>query len=1167
MKKKRNKRNSALWGDFSKTYRIMKLTCLFILVMLIQVSASTYSQNTKLSLSGHNLTIEQVLGRIEDQSDFSFFYNVKEVDLSKVVNVNVKDQSIDEVLDLLMEGTGLAYTINNKLIIIHHGETAEIDSFNSIQQEKLVKGKVTDSSGAPLPGVTIVVKGTTSGTITDSDGNYTLGDIQPGARLVFTFVGLKMQEVEISGRQVINIVMKEEAIGLDEVVAIGYATRRAGEVTGSISTVEASSIDKMAVLDASEALRTASGITVRASRTPGGSAVIRIRGLGTINDNDPLWVVDGIPGGSVNPDDIETISILKDAAAQAIYGARAGGGVILVTTKTGKKNQKPQVRVNIKSGITKNSNYYDLLNTREYGELLWLEAKNSGVTNYSHALYGSGAEPDIPEYISPARATDVDYSLYDNKMSHEDGDDTYLIMKANKEGTQWLKEADQNAFFLESTVDVTGGSENSTYAFQIGYTKEKGILKWTGNDRYNLRSNVTSNVTDWLEIGEKIGVTYSENWGHNTNHSEESIISWTYRMQPIVPVYDVMGNFAGTRASGTGNAQNPIFLLFSNRNDIRRRMNITGNVYIDIDLLKNFSARTLFGVNYTSRFNRDVDYVEVAHSERGKYDSLTEDSNYRLQWNWTNTFEYSNTFSDLHKVDVMFGTEAVDNNYHTLEASRSEFFSKDDDYIQLATGVQGIDNDGGHEAWSLFSLFGRVNYSYANKYFFEGVIRHDGSSRFGNSDYGTFPAFSVGWTLSKEDFMSSTSKWLDELKIRGGWGETGNDRIGNYNSYTSYEIDQNDSFYPLSGENGTAGTTGFYKASMGNADVEWETTKTINVGIDAAMFKKKLTFSLDLWNRKTTDMLYPKQIPMVLGQAEAPSVNVGEMKNKGVDFELGYRDRALRDELQYNFTLSLSHYKNEIKKLSGVQGEFLQGDAHRELYYTRAENGTSFPEFYGYVVEGIFQTEAEAAAHPPAFGADGTYNQPGHYKYKDINGDKVINSDDRTYIGSPHPDLTGGLNIDLTYRGFNLSSYMYFSLGNDMVNYVRRFIDFKQFNGGRSKDRLYKSWGSPYLKDNTKAKLPIAEQDDTDSQQPSSALVEDASYLRMEHVRLSYDLNRLLKTDLKYIQIFGQITNVFTITSYSGLDPENSRTGANMGIDAGGWPTARRFMFGLTLDL
>jgi hypothetical protein len=338
------------------------------------------------------------------------------------------------------------------------------------------------------------------------------------------------------------------------------------------------------------------------------------------------------------------------------------------------------------------------------------------------------------------------------------------------------------------------------------------------------------------------------------------------------------------------------------------------------------------------------------------------------------------------------------------------------------------------------------------------------------------------------------------------------------------------------------------------------------VGLDATVFKN-FDLTLDVWQRRTTNMLYAKAIPQVLGQATAPSVNVGEMLNKGFDIALGYRGSALNNELTYNVNVDVSHYKNEIVKLAGVSGEILQGSAYREQIYTRTQQGRAFPEFFGYVVEGIFQTADEAAAWPKAFGSTGTYNKPGHYKYKDLNDDKVINDLDRTYIGSPHPDFTAGLNFSVAYKGFDLYALFYASVGNEMVNYVRRFTDFVQFAGGRSYDRLYNSWGSPYLKDNTQAKLPMAETNDTQSQVVSTAFIEDASFLRLKNLKVGYDLNRVMKTKLRTLQIYGQVSNLFTITKYSGLDPEVNSSGVNMGVDMGSWPTARQILFGVNIGI
>ncbi len=1044
-------------------------------------------------------------------------------------------------------------------------------SFISQAQLKQITGNVIDEQGNAIPGVSVVVKGTTVGTVTDVDGNFTLGIPPNSPVLIFSFIGMQYQEIQVGTQTTLKVTLKVDVIGLDEIVAVGYATRKAGEVTGAVSVVNADQIENMQIASASEALQGVAGVTVMASKTPGEGASVRIRGLGTINNNDPLWVVDGVPGGNVNPNNIASITILKDAAAQAIYGARAANGVVLVTTKAGRKNQKAQVNVNVKSGISQNSNYYRLLNTSEYGEMLWLEAKNDGKTNYTNNVYGSGATPDIPEYLFPNRGTNVDESQYDYMMINEDGDDTYLITKTNKQGTDWLREADRNAQFQDVSIDLSGGSQNSMYSFQAGYLNEEGILKWTGYKRYNIQSNVTSNVTDWLELGERVSVTYAEDTGNQGDNSESSIISWAYRMPPMIPVHDIAGNYAGTRGV-MGNAQNPIFLLDKDQNDIRKSLNATANVYGKIELFDGLSVKSLFGANYYSYHSKDINYVEKAHAERGTYDYLYETGNFSMQWNWTNTLNYTKVFADVHSLTVMMGTEAIAYRFNQMYAERNNYFLKTPNYIQLSTGLQGQANSGYLTEWSLFSEFGRLNYTYADKYLLEAVVRRDGSSRFGGANkYGVFPAFSAGWRVTNEPFMAGTKNWLDSFKLRAGWGTTGNDQVGNYNSYTQFGMNLNDSFYGLTGANGSQGSTGFYQTTFGNLDVKWETTRTTNVGFDATVWKN-WNVNFDVWQRRTSNMLYPKSIPQVLGQATAPSVNVGEMLNKGFDIAINYRGSAINNELKYNVGLDVSHYKNEIVKLAGIEGEILQGSGYREQIYTRSQKGTSFPEFYGYVTDGIFQTQAEADNWPTAFGAEGTYNKPGHYKYKDLSGpddkpDGIINEYDRTYIGSPHPDFTAGLNINAEYKGFELVALFYCSYGNDMINYARRFMDFVQFAGGRSYDRLYNSWGSPYLADNTKAKLPIAESNDTQSQVASTAFVEDASYLRMKNLRIGYDLNRLFKFNIRSFQVYGQVSNLFTITNYSGLDPEVNISGANMGIDSGAWPTPRQFLLGINVGL
>jgi len=550
---------------------------------------------------------------------------------------------------------------------------------------------------------------------------------------------------------------------------------------------------------------------------------------------------------------------------------------------------------------------------------------------------------------------------------------------------------------------------------------------------------------------------------------------------------------------------------------------------------------------------------------------MNANSNYSLQWNWTNTINYNATFADVHKLNVILGTEAIENKYQSLNASRSQYFSEDPNYMQLNSGEINKDNSGDASEWSLFSQFARANYDLQGKYFLEGTVRRDGSSRFSEANrYGVFPAASAAWAISQENFFAGTKNWLDLLKVRLGWGVAGNDQIGNYNSYTTYASDKYKASYALDGSNTTA-VTGFRPSALGNTDVTWETTQTLNLGVDGTFFDRSLNFSFDVWQRNTSDMLFQEPIPNVVGVLTAPNINIGEMKNTGFDFEIGYNNTVLDGKLKYAVTATLSHYQNEITKLSLDPKRIINGANERQMVYTRFTAGSAFPEFYGYIVDGIFQNAAEAAAHPQYQATD--YNKAGHFKFRDISGpdgtpDGKITEADRTFIGSPHPDLTGGLNFDLSYANFDLNMFFYGSYGNELNNYVTRWIDYGMFNGGLSKDALYESWGSPKLSNNADAKLPMLDQSAI-SQQPSTAFLEDGSFLRLKSLKLGYTVPKtfLNKAQIKNLHIYAQVTNLFTFTKYKGLDPEVNASGTYLGMDLGAWPTPRQIMFGINLGL
>jgi TonB-linked SusC/RagA family outer membrane protein len=1040
-------------------------------------------------------------------------------------------------------------------------------------QQKRVTGRVTDNAGEALPGVNILEKGTINGAITDVDGRYALTVASSSAVLNFSFIGYMTREVPVGSQSTIDVVMAQAETKLDEIVVVGYSTQARKSLTGSVSQVGAAELSESAATNPITRLQgKIAGVTILNQHTPGEGSTIRIRGMTTINDANPLYVVDGVPGGSYSPNDVETITILKDAAAQSIYGARAANGVVLITTKGGKKNQKVTMNVNIRQGFSRNQNQYNLLNTQEWADMLWLEAKNKNIVGFSHVQFGNGATPVIPDYLFPTKTMNggagTDMSLYDNKLAVDDGDDTYLITKTSKPGTNWMNETQRNAAFREYTLDIAGGSQNTTYAFMLGYTKEDGVFKYTGFDRYSFRANVTTSPAKWVDVGTNVGMQYTNDYGYQGDNSESSIVSWCYRLPTAVPVWDESGTtYAGSRPAGMGNAQNPLFLLDKNQYDYTKQMTVSGNAFLKLNLLKGLSLKTLVGINQYGYDQRNIDFVEVAAAERGTYDGFGKASGSGLNWTWTNTIEYG-LVTGQHNFKAIAGTEAYDNNSTYLYGYRNSFPFKDVNYITLNTGLLGITNSDSNSSYSLFSLFGRLNYTYADKYMIEAVLRRDGSSRFGNQKYGIFPAFSVGWRISEEAFMASTKSWLTELKLRLGYGSVGNDRMGNYNSYTQFASSMGSSAYPMTGTQSSAGNTGFYQSTFGNTDVKWETTTTYDIGIDATLIKN-LTLTFDVWRRDTKDMLYPKQLPSIYGTASTPSINIGQMKNTGFDIDLGYSNTAMNGDFYYSAGLVFSTYKNELVKLTDNAGDFYQGSGYREKYYTRTQTGRAFPEFFGYVVEGIFQSAEEAAAWPKAFGATGTYNAAGHFKYKDVDGNGYIDAADRTYIGTPHPDFTAGLSLSLGYKGISLSTTLYATVGNEIVNYVSRFIDYTQFESGKSHRRLYESWGSPYLTNNADATMPIIYQNDTPHQEASTAFLENGSFLRMKTLRIGYDLSRLglLKDKVGTLMVYFQGSNLFTLTKYPGLDPEIAGAGINMGIDSGAWPTPQQFLFGISFGL
>ncbi|MDA0196091.1 MAG: TonB-dependent receptor [Bacteroidetes bacterium] len=1035
----------------------------------------------------------------------------------------------------------------------------------AIAQDTSVSGKVTDENGGGLPGALVAVTGTTTGTVTDIDGNFNLNAPSNGT-LSISYIGYETQEVSIGGRSTIDIQMKVDAGRLlDELVVIGYGTVQKQQMTGSVTSVETEKMALNPMGNVTQSLQgMAAGVTVTGSNRPGQDAKIRIRGLGTINNNEPLYVIDGAFATSginqISPSDIESLTVLKDAAATAIYGARGANGVILITTKKGKKNQAPAINFTSRVGAIHNSKQQKTLNREELGEWYWLGFSNSGVAP-NHPLYGNGPTPKIPNFIQPAGATTVDLSTYDVGPNP--------ITASSPNGNHWYDAVVHDGVTQEYTMSITGGSANTTYAFGLGYLDEEGMLKKTGFERYTFRSNISTTLTPWLEVGQNIGITHSDNWGFQTEGGEGSTFGILMDLNPLFPIYDVMGNPSPiSRIVGLNSGGNPVGDAEKGKDITRKKLGLLGNAYAKITIMEDLKFQTLFGINTSDyRFKEPLEANPDSWIARVN-NQLTESSTVSRLWNWTNTINYSKTINDNHEIDVLLGAEAISNESRSVSASREGYLLTSSDYFVIDAGSGTQRNSGSASDWSTMSYFGRIHYGFSGKYLADVTVRRDGSSRFGkNERWGTFPSFALGWLVSSESFMDGSASWIDYLKVRASWGKSGNDQIGNYNGFTTFRTSPEFSYYPVTGSNNSI-VPGFESLAFGNPNAKWETNRTINLGFDATLFNL-IDLGIDIWQRKTEDMLYPKAIPWVRGRANTPSVNIGEMENKGIDIQLNIDGAALNNELTYSFTATFSHYKNEVVKLTDVEEEFILGTSFREQVYTRSEPGTSFPEFFGYDIIGIFDTQAQVDGHPEAFGAGGTYNQPGRWIYRDVNGDNVIDDKDRTYIGNPHPDFTAGFVAQAGYKNFDIVANFYASVGNDILNLDRRVLDFSYFSRNRGTDALYKSWGSPYLSDNSKAKLPKVEVNDRLNQVPSTHYVQDGSYLRLQSLQIGYNIPERIasKIALKNARIYVMGTNLFTLTGYNGLDPSITTTDRNFGIDAANWPKPQRFMVGINIGL
>jgi len=1053
--------------------------------------------------------------------------------------------------------------------------------------QKRVTGTVKDNeTNTGLPGVSILVKGTTRGTVTDADGKYSI-EANEGATLVFSSVGYVTQEIAVGSSSVIDIILVADVKTLGEIIVTGYGSQSKRDVTGAVATIDSKQLLAVPAANVAQAMQgRIAGVNVSNDNSPGGGVMVRVRGFGTIGDNSPLYVIDGVPTkgnlNTLNLNDIENMQVLKDASAASIYGARAGNGVIIITTKKGKAG-KPKFTYDMYYGSQSPWRFLDLItNSQDFANLIWKSRINAGQVAPNgfprHAQFGNGPTPVLPDYLFPAGAMEGDprvardangnYINYNNNPNTSPAS-RFLITRTNKQGTDWQREIFGSAPIQNHQVGVSGGNEMARYAMSVNYFDQQGIMKYTSYKRYSIRANTEFNVTKRFRVGENFQFAYGERVGQpNGNNSESNPISFAYRIQPIIPVYDVAGYFAGTSGADLDNSRNPLAELWRNKDNKNIELRFFGSAYAEYDILPNLTFKTQYGVDYNTFNLRSFRANDIESSEQALVNTLRTTNSYDFSWTWYNTLNYTKTFADVHRVSVIAGTEAIKAYGESFFGQRQRFAVDDIVNRYLDNGSSGQINGGGVTAdWRLASEFAKANYSFKDKYLADFTVRRDRSSRFSASNRAAlFTAASAGWRITEEDFAKGIS-WLNDAKLRLGYGQTGNQEIGDYNFATIFNSVIESSYYDLRGSR-TSSLQGYDLGQFGNANAKWETTTSINVGFDATVFKN-LDVSFDWFQRRTTDMLFPVEVQYTQGVAVNPFQNIGQMTNKGIELSLNYNGQ-IGDELQFTVGGNIATYRNMVDRTTGDPRTQYFGFTTRLPPATVTQQGYPLSSFFGYIIDGIFQTDEEANNHARQFGG-GINNKAGQFRFRDVNGDGVINAADRTIIGNPHPKFTYGLNIDVRYKNFGLNIFGAGVAGNQIFNYTRYWTDFPTFGGNRSNRMLNQSWEPG----KTDAVLPQLRSNDNISSNPSTYYLEKGGFLRLRNIQLSYSLPKVLleKVNVANFTAYIQLQNWFTFTKYTGLDPEiNLRNSSanfqdrQIGIDEGAYPASRSILVGVNLS-
>ncbi len=1125
--------------------RMMKLSTLCML--FFTVPAFAYSGAQSIMLSVKNERLEDVLTKISMQTHYKFIYDDELLAKMPRVSIEVKNDKLEDILTRTFAKTDFAFEIISGTVVISRKPNADKGVSPVNKQQQMLTGRVLDEKNLPLPGATVAIKNKTGNrVISDANGNFSIS-VEDNDVIQVSFIGYVTQEMTVNSRiKNITVSLKSADAQLGEVVVVGYGTMKKRDVTGSVSQIKGDDLKNMPVRNATEALqgRTSGVVVTSTGGSPGTAPAVRIRGVGTVNNNNPLYVVDGLPQtdiGWLNPNDISSIEILKDASASAIYGTRAANGVVMVTTKRGKQFGdvlKSTVNFDAYYGIQNPIKTYEMMNAAEFMDYKNLANVNSG----------------LPEYFSAAQKSEVLGFLKSNFGSEE--------------GTNWWNEIRQKDAPVQNyNVTIAGGMKDLAYSSSLGYMSQDGIIQGSDYDRLTWRTNFDHNLKDWFKLSGNFGLIHETRRNVLENSPGFSTAFIAFVADPISPVYrtglkdipsflessffldqvDPNDPYSFYSPILMTNKFNPASQVNMAKDNIWKGIQMKGGLAADVKITDFLKYRSSFGLDlnragsdgFTPKYKLDNEqYVTDASVSK-----LVTSSNY---WVFENTLTFEKQIGD-HNINVMVGTSAEETLYEQTGASKQGYVTNDPSQHIIDAGTINPGASGYKSESSLLSYFSRAFYSYKNKYLFTANFRRDGSSNFGNGQkWGNFPSFSAGWNFSEEDFLES-STWLTKGKLRASWGQIGNQAIGGgayRNTYTGnlgYYLFGDYTPYLRGGSN--------YR---GNPNVHWETTEQTDIGIELSLFDGAIDIVADYFKKTTDGMLLNVPLPNYLGFPNFPWTNAGKIENKGLEFEVAYHNN--KGAFKYTIAGNLFTFKNKVLSLGG--GEPILGGGWINYTTTKTEEGMPIGYFFGLKTDGIFQSQAEV---------DGYFQEgarPGDLKFVDVNGDKKIDNQDRTNIGDPFPNVSYGLNFNGSYKNFDISFSMQGTLGNDIMNIKK--IDMNSGVGwyNAPKDLMKKAW-SPTNPSNDQFAINAT---NTNNLQISDWLVEDGSYLRMKNVQVGYTLpeQMMKKAKIQKIRIWAGAYNLFTITNYTGLDPEiGSTSPLSSGVDQGYYPIAKSYMIGV----